>query len=111
VYKRQGQLRGRQVDGHLAAGKLKAAVVDGNLDPLARFLQCPIAQPHDVKPGEPIGDICLYLDPDAVEAEDRPREGSGQHQRRYYTVLCMCVSLVMLLGLGNVVRCRVIAPL
>src|SRR5207245_8817389 len=78
---------------HLAAGKLKAAAVHGDLDALASFLQRPIAEPHDVKPGEPVGDIRLHLDPDAVEAKDRPRQGPCQHRGRYYTILCICVGL------------------
>ena len=88
-----GQLRRRQVDRDLATGKLEAAVVDRDLHPLTGFLQRAIAQSDDVKPREPVGNISLDLDPDAVEAKDRPGEGPGQHQRRYYTVLYMCVSL------------------
>ena len=68
-----GQLRRRQVDRHLAPRELKAAVVDGDLHPLAGFLQRPVAEPHDMKPGQAIGDIRLHLDPDAVEPEHRPR--------------------------------------
>jgi acetyltransferase-like isoleucine patch superfamily enzyme len=93
-----GQLRWREVDGHLSTGKLESAVVDRDLDPLASFLQRSVAQSHDMKPGETVGNVRLDLDPDAVEAEDRPGQGPGQHQRRYYTVLYMCVSLVTLHG-------------
>jgi hypothetical protein len=89
-----GQLGRREVDRYLAAWKFEAAIVDRDLDPLPGLLQRAVAQPHDMKPGEPIGNIGLDLDPDAVEAEDRPRQGPGQHQRRYYTVLCIGVSLI-----------------
>src|ERR1700681_1019330 len=87
------ELRRRQVDGHSAAGEFKAAVVDGALDSLKGFLQRSIAETHDVKPREAIGDIRLHLDPDAIEAEDRSRKGPRQHRIRSYTSLCICVSL------------------
>src|ERR1700694_242524 len=87
------ELRRREVDGHSAAGEFKTAVIDGDLHPLTGFLQRSIAETHDVKPREAIGDIRLHLDPDAIEAEDRPGKGPGEHQSRYYTSLCMCVSL------------------
>ena len=85
------QLGRREVDGHLAAGKLEAAVVDGNFDALASLLERPVAESHDVKPGEPIGDIRFHLDPNAVEAEDRPRQGPGQHHGDI-TRFCICAS-------------------
>src|SRR5256714_3084494 len=86
------QLRRREVDGHFAAGKFETAVVDRDLDAFASLLQRPIAQPDDVKSREPVGNVGLDLDPDAVEAEYRSGQGPGQHQRRYYTVLCIGVS-------------------
>ena len=66
------QLGRREVDGYFAAGKFEAAVVDRDLDAFASLLQRPIAQPHDVKSREPVGNVSLHLDPDAVEAEHRP---------------------------------------
>src|SRR5438309_10962197 len=87
------QLRRREVDRHFAAGKLETAVVDRDLDALAGLLERAIAESHDVEPGQTIGDVRLHLNPDTIEAEDRPGKGPGQHQGRYYTSLCICVSL------------------
>src|ERR1700737_896643 len=87
-----GQLRRSEVDGDLATWELKATVVDGDLHPFAGLLQRTIAESHDVEPGEAVGNVSLHLHPDTVEAEDRPGPGPGQHQRRYYTNLCIGVS-------------------
>src|SRR5258708_31741201 len=87
-----GQLCRREVDGHLAAREVEAAVVDGDLHPLTGFLEGAIAESHDVKPGKAVGNVGLHLNPDTVEAEDRPGKGPGQHQGRYYTSLYICVS-------------------
>src|SRR6266566_1634893 len=87
-----GKLRRREVDRHFAAGKLKAAVVDRDLHAFAGFLKRPVAESHDVEPGEAVGDVRLHLNPDTIEAEHRPGEGPGEHQCRYYTSLSICVN-------------------
>src|SRR6202011_924328 len=91
-----GKLRRCEVDRHSTAGELKAAVVDGDLHPLTGFLERPVAESHDVKPREAVGNVRLHLNPNTIEAEDRPAQGPGQHQGRYYTSLCIGVcSLVV----------------
>ena len=87
-----GKLRRREVDRHFAAGKLEAAVVDRDLHAFAGFLKGAVAESHDVEPGEAVGNVRLHLNPDTIEAEHRPGEGPGEHQRRYYTSLSICVS-------------------
>src|SRR5436305_8063993 len=87
-----GKLRRREVDRYFAAGKLEATVVDRDLHAFAGFLKRAVAEPDDVEPGEAVGDIRLYLNPDTIEAEHRPGEGPGEHQRRYYTSLSICAS-------------------
>src|SRR5438874_5073925 len=87
-----GKLRRREVDRHFTAGKLEAAVVDRDLYAFGGFLKRAVAEPDDVEPGEAVGDIRLYLNPDTIEAEHRSGEGPGEHQGRYYTSLSICVS-------------------
>src|SRR5437870_6738389 len=81
-----------EVDGDPPTGELKAAVVDRDLHPLTGFLERTIAKSHDVEAREAVGDVRLHFNPDTIEAEDRPGEGPGQHQGRYYTSLCIGVS-------------------
>src|SRR5438105_2105071 len=76
------QLRRCKVDGDPPPRELKAAVIDRDLDSLARFLEGAVTHPDDVESRQAIGNIGFHLDPDPVEAKHRPRQGPGQHSGR-----------------------------
>jgi hypothetical protein len=70
---------GSEVDGDAPGGELVPRVLDGRLDSILAFLDCPLGQPDGGELRKPLGDVDLHLHRVGVDSDQRPGQNLGKH--------------------------------